>query len=130
MNPEQDRSGQSAGGDSPGSLKRRPGRVTRSVQAALVAAISIAILLCFGYMLLAGLFASGNSGLSRRIMTEINRAVGTDSTRFTADRVRGTVLRGAVVENPRLLVRTPNGEITWAGARTLRVDYDLVGLLF
>ncbi len=66
MNPEQDRSGQSAGGDSPGSLKRRPGRVTRSVQAALVAAISIAILLCFGYMLLAGLFASGNSGLSPR----------------------------------------------------------------
>ncbi|TMQ64024.1 MAG: hypothetical protein E6K79_08535 [Candidatus Eisenbacteria bacterium] len=105
-------------------------KMARSVQAFLVAALSIAILLCFGYMLVAGLFASGNPGLSRRIMAEINRAVGTDSTRFTADRVRGTVLRGAVVENPRLLVRTPNGEITWAGARTLRVDYDLVGLLF
>ncbi|HKW51790.1 MAG TPA: translocation/assembly module TamB domain-containing protein, partial [Candidatus Eisenbacteria bacterium] len=100
------------------------------MQAALVAALSIAILACFGYMLLAGLFASGNPGLSRRIMTEINRAVGTDSTRFTADRVRGTVLHGAVVENPRLLVRTSSGEITWAGARTLRVDYDLMGLLF
>src|SRR6266853_2591380 len=101
MNPEHDRSGRPASGDLRGGSKSRSGRMARSVQAFLVAALSIAILLCFGYMLVAGLFASGNPGLSRRIMTEINRAVGTDSTRFTADRVRGTVLRGAVVENPR-----------------------------
>jgi autotransporter translocation and assembly factor TamB len=130
MNELGEGSNLSAGGGPARGSKRRSGRVARSVTAALVAAVSIAILLCVGYMLLAGLFASGNPGLSRRILAEINRAVGTDSTRFTADRVRGTVLHGAVVENPRLLVRTPHGEITWASARTLRVDYDLIALLF
>src|SRR5258705_13510325 len=79
--------------------KRRTGRVVRSVQAAVIAALSIAILLTVGFTLVAGLFASGNSGLSRQIVGEINRAIGTDSTRFAGDRIRGTLLRGAIVEN-------------------------------
>ena len=73
MTEQDERSADSAGGDRAPGMKRRRGRVARSVRAALVAALSIAILLCVGYMLLAGLFASGNPALSRRIMAEIDR---------------------------------------------------------
>jgi len=82
-----------------------------------------------GLIFLGGLFAAGSPTLSRRIVSEINKAVGTDSTRFAGDRVHGTLLRGAVIENPRLLVRTPSGEVTWARARRLKVEYDLFDLL-
>ena len=75
------------------------------------------------------LFKSGDPELSTRIVAYLNQAVGTDSTRFVTDGVRGTLTRGALVKNPRLLVRTPSGEFTWAQAKSLRVDYDLVSLI-
>ena len=99
------------------------------LRAALISVGALLILVLSGAVLLGTLFTAGSPRLSRRIIAEINRAVGTDSTRFAGDRVHGTLMRGAVIENPRLLVRTPDGEVTWASAKTLRVDYDLFRIL-
>ncbi len=96
----------------------------------LLAGVGFLLALVVGGLVFFGsLFATGSPALSKRIVAEINRAVGTDSTRFTGDRVHGTILKGAVIENPRLLVRTGAGEVTWAGARSLRVEYNLFDLL-
>jgi len=75
------------------------------------------------------LFKSGDPELAGRIVAYLNQEVGTDSTRFVTDGVRGTLTRGAIVKNPRLLVRTPSGEFTWARAKSLRLDYDLTALI-
>lgn len=71
------------------------------------------------------LFASGDQRLSDRIVSIVNDAIGTDSTRFAVERVRGTLFRGAILERPRLLVLTPEREVTWASAREIRIGYDL-----
>jgi hypothetical protein len=93
-----------------------------SVTAALLAAVILVGSVQF-------LFHTGSPVLTNRIMTILNRAVTTDSTRFESDRIHGALFQGAVAENPRLLVRTPEGEITWARAKRLRVDYDLWAVL-
>lgn len=76
------------------------------------------------------LLSSGNMALSRQVVSILNREVGTDSTRIEVARVSGTLFRGALLERPRLLVKTPAGEVPWASASRIRVDYDLFGLLF
>src|SRR5262249_46942975 len=67
---------------------------------------------------------------SRQAVLILNRSVGTDSTRFEIGRVSGTLFRGAVLDRPRLVVITPQGEVTWATAKQVRIDYDLLGLMF
>ncbi|HEV8129145.1 MAG TPA: hypothetical protein VGQ14_05765, partial [Candidatus Eisenbacteria bacterium] len=76
------------------------------------------------------LMAGGNPGLSKQVVLLLNRSVGTDSTRFEVGRVSGTLFRGAVLDRPRLVVITPEGEVTWASASRVRIDYDLFGVLF
>ncbi len=95
-----------------------------------VAGLTLLLVLGGGAGVLSGLFAAGDHGLSRRVLGLVNAAVGSDSTRFVCERVHGTILRGAVLEHPRLLVRSDRGEVTWARARRAVVDYDLWSLLF
>ncbi len=76
------------------------------------------------------LMAGGNPGFSKQLVVLLNRSVGTDSTRFEVGRVSGTFFRGAVLDRPRLVVITPEGEVTWASASRVRIDYDLFGVLF
>lgn len=95
----------------------------------MVAGGVLGLLLAAGVTLLAIFFAAGSPRLSRQILVQINKAVGTDSTRFAGDRVHGTLLRGAVIENPKLIVTTIDGEVIWARAQSLRVEYDLVDLI-
>lgn len=98
------------------------------VRAMVVAVTSVLVVIVGALTLVTFLFQSGSPFLSGRIMAVLNRAVASDSTRFVSDRVHGTLFRGAVVDHPRLLVRTSSGEMTWAKAKTLRIDYDLIGL--
>ena len=79
---------------------------------------------------LTSLLSGGNPALSREIVVMLNRQIGTDSTRLEVERVSGTLFRGALLDRPRLIVTTPDGPVTWASARSIRVDYDLIGLLF
>ena len=104
---------------------RRGGLV--AIRWVAAAAILVVVLAVAGALVLSALFASGQ--LSDRIVGVLNDAIGTDSTRLVVHRVRGTVLRGAVLERPRLLVRTADGEKTWATAKQIRVEYDLLALL-
>src|SRR5262249_15374359 len=102
------------------------GRVRRRLWFWIPAAmVTLLVLGVFAAVLsLTLLFKSGDPELASHIVAFLNQAVGTDSTRFVTDGVRGTLTKGAIVKNPRLLVRTPSGEYTWARARSLRVDYD------
>ncbi|HET9253545.1 MAG TPA: translocation/assembly module TamB domain-containing protein [Candidatus Eisenbacteria bacterium] len=109
----------------PGAPRRRGGWLLRAI---VIAVTSVLLVIVGTVTALTFLFQTGSPFLSSRIMSILNQAVAADSTRFVSDRVHGTLFRGAIVENPRLLVRTPTGEMTWARAKTLRVDYDLVGL--
>jgi hypothetical protein len=108
---------------------RAPGGKTAWLVRTIVIAVSAVLVVAVSAMtLVTFLFQSGSPFLSGQIMAVINRAVASDSTRFVSDRVHGTLFRGAIVDNPRLLVRTRQGEMTWARAKTLRVDYDLIAL--
>ena len=109
----------------PDAPRRGGGWLPRAI---FIAVLSVLIVVVGAVTLLTFLFQSGSPFLSSRIMAVINQAVAADSTRFVSDRVYGTLFRGAIVENARLLVRTPSGEVTWARAKTLRVDYDLIAL--
>ncbi|MGE5175032.1 MAG: translocation/assembly module TamB domain-containing protein [Hyphomicrobiales bacterium] len=109
----------------PGAAPRRAGALLRWI---LIAVLALAVFTAAGVGVLAALFASGNPELSHRIMAVLNEAVGTDSTRIVCARVHGTLLRGVVLDRPRLLVRTRQGEVTWASARRIVVDYDLLAL--
>ena len=106
-------------------------RANRGVWWLVVGVIVLAVLLVVGggVGVLTKLFASGDVGLSRRVLAVLNDAVGSDSTRFECDRIHGTLFRGAVLERPRLVVRTEGHEVIWASARRARVDYDLWSLL-
>ncbi len=100
------------------------------IRGAVIAVTAALALVAGGIAVLSGLLAAGDPMLSRQIVFTINRAIGTDSTRFTSDRVQGTLFQGAILENPRLLVRSRDGqEVTWAKARSLRIEYDLFSLL-
>jgi hypothetical protein len=94
-----------------------------------VVGLALLLVLGGGVGVISGLFAAGDHGLSRRVLGLVNTAIGSDSTRFVCERVHGTILRGAVLEHPRLLVRSDRGEATWARARRAVVEYDLWALL-
>jgi hypothetical protein len=81
-------------------------------------------------VLVAVLFAQGNPALSQRVLDVVNDALGSDSTRIAAERVSGRLFGAAELRHPRLLVRSPDGEVTWAEAEWLRVEYDAFQLLF
>src|SRR5688572_927511 len=102
-------------------------------QAIRVAAIALALTVLVVSALvgvLTYLLAGGNAKLSNQVVSILNRSVGTDSTRLEVGRVSGTLFRGAVLDHPRLVVRTPEGDVTWATAQRVRIDYDLFGVLF
>ena len=123
--PEEKGSAPTAGG--PSSPRRRVPLWGR------VAAIAAATLFLLALVLtgsLARLFAKGNPTLSRQILFAINRSIGTDSTWIECDGIHGLVLGGAVLENPRLMVRTIDGPATWMSARRLEAKYELFELLF
>ena len=111
--------------------QERHRRSNRGVRWIVLGVLVLVALLAVGggVGVLANLFAAGNAGLSRRVMTVMNEALGSDSTRFACDRIYGTLFRGAVIERPRLLVRAGGHEVTWASARRGRVEYDLWSLL-
>lgn len=95
-----------------------------------VVLLALLLVLFGGVGVVTALFASGDAGLSRRVIGVANALVGSDSTRFACDRVRGTLFRGAILDRPRLLVQASGREVTWAEARAARVEYDLFALLF
>ena len=106
---------------------RRRRRLLRRVVIALAGAALCALLAVAGLTLL---FAQGSPALSRQVLAMANNALGTDSTRIVAARISGDLFGAALLDHPRLLVRSPDGEGTWAEARRLRVEYDLLQVLF
>ena len=113
-----------------GPRKRRPLHAHPIIRAVLAVIVGGLALVVFAVAALLFLFRTGNPALTTRIVAEVNRAVTTDSTRFTSDGLRGTPLHGVLVENPKLLVLTQDGEVAWAQARSMRVDFDLIAYLF
>ncbi len=107
----------------------RRGRAPRWLPTAILSFAALLLVASLATVLLAVLFARGNPVLSRRIVALISTAIGSDSTRLESDRIHGSLLGGAVLEHPRLVVLTPDGPVTWMSARRLRADYDLFKLL-
>jgi hypothetical protein len=126
MNAREERGNGQDGGRAGGKPRRRRWWL-RPLPLALM---GLAVLAAACAATLLGLLASGDPELSRRVVSALNGAIGTDSTRFACDRVRATLFRGARIDHPRILVLTPDGEITWAEATGMRVDYELLRLLF
>ena len=116
--------------EQPNDERRR--RANRNVGwiIALVIVLTLLLVLGGGVGVLTNLFASGDASLSRRVMSALNGALGSDSTRFEVSGIHGTLFRGAILERPRLLVRTEGRDTTWASASRARIDYDLWSLLF
>jgi len=110
--------------------ERRPFHASTVFRVVLAVVAGVLALAAFALASLLFLFRTGNPALSSHIVAEVNRIATSDSTRFTSDRVHGTLFRGAVIENPKLLVQTPDGEVAWAQAKSMRVEFDLVALLF
>ena len=102
-------------------------RVTAIVAGVLLA--TLLVVLGGGAGVLSSLFASGDAGLSRRVVGAINAFLLPETTRFSCERVHGTILRGAILERPRLLVRRDGREFRWATARRATIEYDLLALL-
>ena len=114
-----------AGGPAP-----RRGRVPLWARVTAIAAAAVFLLALVLTGSLARLFSKGNPTLSRQILFAINHSIGTDSTWIECDRIHGSLLGGAVLENPRLMVLTVDGPATWMSARRLRAEYDLFEILF
>ncbi|HSQ58976.1 MAG TPA: translocation/assembly module TamB domain-containing protein [Acidobacteriota bacterium] len=118
----------------PTTRRRKPANVggARPVWFIVSGVVLLATLLVLfgGVGVVTALFASGDSGLSRRVVAVANALIASDSTRFACERVRGTLFRGAILDRPRLLVQAPGREVTWAEARSARIEYDLFALLF
>lgn len=115
--------------EKPTDERRR--RANRSVWWIVGGVIVLAALLVLGggVGVLTTLFASGDVGLSRRVLAILNDAVASDSTRLEFDQIHGTLFRGAILERPRLVVRSEGRDVVWAAARRARVDYDLWSIL-
>ncbi len=112
----------------PGSPRGR--RPLAWLYRALIGLAAILFIVCVGALVFALLFAKGDPMVSTRIVRFISTSIGSDSTRLESDRIRGSIFGGAVLENPRLVVLTPDGPVTWLRARSLRAEYDTYGLLF
>ena len=112
----------------PGSSRGRrpPGWLSR----ALISLAAVLFIVCVGALVFALLFARGDPVVSHRIVRFISASIGSDSTRLESDRIRGSVFGGAVLENPRLVVLTPDGPVTWLRAKSLRAEYDTYGSIF
>jgi hypothetical protein len=118
------RSTVNAGGQSPRGWR------FHALRTVIIAAGLTFLIVSAAFGVLTYLMAGGSPGLSKQLVVLLNRSVGTDSTRFEVGRVSGTLFRGAVLDRPRLVVITPEGEVTWASASRVRIDYDLFGVLF
>lgn len=105
-------------------------RALRALQFSLVGIALVFLVVSAAVGVVTSLLSGGDPALSRQVVAILNQQVGTDSTRIEAGRVSGTLFRGAILERPRLVVKTSEGDVTWASARSIRVDYDLFGLLF
>ena len=119
-------SGKQQSGQGPPGGRRGPGWISRIL--ILVAAALLVVCVVAGVFAL--LFARGDPVVSRRIVRFISTSIGSDSTRLESDRVHGSLFGGAVLENPRLVVLTPDGPVTWLSATRLRAEYDTYQLLF
>ncbi len=106
--------------------RRPPGWVSRI----LISVAAAVLVVCVVMGGLALLFARGDPVVSRRIIQFISTSVGSDSTQLESDRIHGSIFGGAVLENPRLVVLTPDGPVTWLRAARLRAEYDTYQLLF
>jgi len=97
---------------------------------AILAGCVLVLAVCIAGGIFALLFSRGDPVVSQRIVQLISDAVGSDSTRIESDRVHGSVFGGAILENPRLVVLTPDGPVVWLHATRLRAEYDTYQLLF
>lgn len=113
-----------------GARKSRGGRLARLLRASATVFGAGLVFGALGLLTLALLFAQGDPGLSRRVLSLANDALGTDSTRIAADRVSGRLFGAAELSHPRLLVRTREGNVTWAEAHRMRIEFDLMQFLF
>jgi hypothetical protein len=91
-------------------------------------AIVLVVGVSIGVMAL--LFSRGDPVVSQRIVTFISTSIGSDSTRLESDRIHGSIFGGAVLENPRLVVLTEDGPVTWLRADRLHAEYDTYQMLF
>ena len=109
----------------------RPGRrVPGWLPWTLIGFAALLLLVSMGAGILALLFAKGDPTLSRRIAAFISSSVGSDSTRLESARIHGSIFGGAVLEQPRLVVVTPDGPVPWLIATRLTAEYDTFELLF
>ncbi len=115
--------------ETPDSRPQPPPR-RHLVRGAAVAAGGVLLAAVLAVVGLTLLFAQGNPALSRGILTAVNNALGTDSSRVVAARISGDLFGAAVLERPRLIVRSADGFVNWAEARRVRVEYDLFQVLF
>ncbi|HEU4726168.1 MAG TPA: translocation/assembly module TamB domain-containing protein [Candidatus Eisenbacteria bacterium] len=116
--------------ETPSEERRRRGERSVWLIVAGVVVLTVLLVLGGGVGVLTNLFASGDAGLSKRVLTAMNGALGSDSTRFAFDGIHGTLFRGAILERPRLIVRSEGRDVVWATAARARIDYDLWRLLF
>jgi TamB, inner membrane protein subunit of TAM complex len=114
----------------PPAASRRRSWQFHVARAAVITLVLAILVVSAGVGVLTSLLSGGNTRLSRQLVVLLNRSVGTDSTRLEIGRVSGTLFRGAILDHPRLVVRTPEGEVTWASAQRVTIDYDLFGVLF
>ncbi|TMQ61518.1 MAG: hypothetical protein E6K77_10140 [Candidatus Eisenbacteria bacterium] len=111
--------------------RQRPGRrVPGWLPWTLIGFAALLLLVSMGAGILALLFAKGDPTLSRRIAAFISSSVGSDSTRLESARIHGSIFGGAVLEQPRLVVVTPDGPVPWLIATRLTAEYDTFELLF
>lgn len=113
-----------------GPGRRPPGGIPEWLRYAIVSVSVLVLAVCVSGGIFALLFSRGDPVVSQRIVQLISDAVGSDSTRIESDRVHGSVFGGAILENPRLVVLTPDGPVVWLHATRLRAEYDTYQLLF
>src|SRR5882672_9868956 len=113
-----------------GPGRRPPGGIPGWLRYAILSVSVLVLAVCISGGIFALLFSRGDPVVSQRIVQLISDAVGSDSTRIESDRVHGSVFGGAILENPRLVVLTPDGPVVWLHATRLRAEYDTYQLLF
>src|SRR3989442_5842774 len=113
-------SGKQQSGQGPPGGRRRPGWISRI----LICVAAVLLVVCVAAGVFALLFARGDPVVSRRIVRFISTSIGSDSTRLESDRMPGSIFCGAGLQNPRLLVLTPDGPVTWPTATRPRAGSD------
>ena len=113
-----------------GSTPPRGGRFPAWLRHALTVVTVLFLAVCIAAGIFALLFSRGDPVVSQRIVRFISDSIGSDSTRLESDRIHGSLFGGAVLENPRLVVLTPDGPVVWLRATRLRAEYASYQLLF